>query len=621
MESGCESFLVLRNGEEPYGRPQPAGMIRNIASRVIESWYRNRLGKLVLHAAGEIHFPEIRRRITLGLKYLCEVTPPEAPSRDAKRFRQWLSETKLNSQNRWRKYYSSIPLPTTDHEQISFWDIPTLFPDFPLHRLFDFGRYQLKFNGYDNGTLPVASKTIEGTGAESFAEILKYASALQAEFAAHYFVLPWVEPERKTIYREIFNFSGQLLPGLALLADLIESTHSNAISRPGYTEMLKKSLSGFFTAVCAHGGSPADLLFMHGALCRFVDIQTSPKSKKRSIPAIREFLDALERIGSNSPIPDTVRTMLRLNPLSNLLEFGLLSDFGMLDSDTKNEIAGLFKMSISGEVTFWLANHAISGLMSPGRKPPPSEGDSDANPCEAFGRRIQNMGSLLKPLHEISPNQAEAQRLHCFLGQFYELLLDDWLMECNPKASLSHPLPPPPRPQIPSKIRFSHFSIGEENPAWHNEILEHLAQGMTFDDVAAKYAKPGIDRNAISELYWVERDSLPPAFEGRLFLVPTDGIPFHFQSQGSHYYILIRERQIPATVTFFEKIVLWTVAEGQSFRDTVTHLIKPIESLLKKIGAENTADVSDLRGLYDKAQFYLRLLEAAPEPATEVKRT
>jgi hypothetical protein len=46
--------------------------------------------------------------------------------------------------------------------------------------------------------------------------------------------------------------------------------------------------------------------------------------------------------------------------------------------------------------------------------------------------------------------------------------------------------------------------------------------------------------------------------------------------------------------------------------------MRAIELFLKKSGPENAVDVDNLRQLFEKAQFYLGLLETAPEPATEV---
>jgi len=582
-----ESLLKFQREGKSGGETPPAGPLKRLAVRSLDSWYRHRLGKSVIPAAYPIVLPEIRNRIVQVLAILSEASLPEVPQQPANSFTKWFFEARRITRRNWRTYYSMVPITQDNQQKLSFWGIPTLYADDQLDRFFDFGRFQPTFNDRISDPIQVGPEVLEGSTGASFTELIRIAQTLQVEWAANHFVLPEPEFHEGCLYGDLFRFSGQLIPGLALISDFLESLRLGAVLRPGYSEMMKESIAACFKAIAGQRGSMADLLFMHGATCKLFSFLPHP-------PGSSDFLELPAQLDSGSPISDILLTLLLHNPLSLLLQFGSLCDSALLDSATEVEIATLFEMPIGSEAIFWLANHACSNLMSSRGLPVNPEGEGTSDQIERFARRMRNMNALLGSLQKIMPGRgATAAAVRLFLIRFYELLLREWLQECDRRSFQGSPLPVPGCPGIPSKIRFSLFSLGAKHSGRCEEVESDLARGGAFNDIAAKYTDDYLERSSQGDRGWVERGSLPNVIEGPLFLFAKDGVPFHFQANGNNYYMLIRERQPPATANFFERLVLWAGTDGEALRGAALALLDPLELFLTAPDAETADDFDD----------------------------
>lgn len=537
--------------------------------------------------------------------------------------------------SKWISYYSHKPAFDIDHVKLNRWDILTLYPDFPLPSLFDFDRFMKSFpKEIQEEHYPYKKDQLnlkfEGEKDPGLWDILRAATELQSEWAARLFVQP-VAPgaDDDGFYDSLYNFSGQLLSGLMVISELVDSVNSGLIFHANCSPKLTEYLNAFLDELPQSNATFADLLFLHGAIWKLwlnINGMTDDAMAKSIINTVVSPVILSYR--RKAPIIDQFKIFLRKNPVSNLLMIDFLADTRLLNPEEKEEfpkIGWLFQTNIGEEVLFWLANYTYSGLMSsyPSVRSTCFGTDVPDAPQELFQYRVACVGQLLNSINEeIKENPKAKNRFLGFCIYFYEILLREWLLETPVKDLPLYPLPQIDKPAPPLQVKLSHISVSKSRSGHADKIRNSLKKGEPFSKLAREYSEDYVIRCSGGERGWIGRYELPYDQEPAVFLFPNDNTPFCLEIEDAYHFFLIHERKFSETTLFFERILEWTQTEEEDDDDSLgkacCSLLSPLDILLTS-PVKRSADKSDLdrlRTLYQKARFYHGLLSFSNETVT-----
>ncbi len=525
------------------------------------------------------------------------------------------------------------------------WDILTLYSEYPIPSLFDFGRFIKSFpkqirSNYDSfckdGQL---SERFKGKEDPELLEIIGALTAMHTEWVGELFIHPLnpaINDDSNKVYNSLYGFSGHLIGGLLVLSEMISSIKSGLSFQHIYAAKLKKFINDFFENIHRSNVTIADLIFLHCAVWKFwmiingITDDIKMKSNENGII----FSPKISRYQKNAPVIDQVRIFFVKNPISPLLLLDFLSDTRVLNPDEKRyftKIGCLFKRDINDDVIFWLANHVYSGLMASYMKngytcfrteiPDSSE--------KLFNYRVYCLAQILNSaFEEIGDNIKVKNRFLLLCFYFYEILLREWLQEFNIEDFSSHPLPMPDGSHIPFQVSLSHILISKSKDKSDKKklidelIIEELKNGGEFAPLAREYSEDSLNGRAGGSLGSIKIGDLPPDQEPAVFLAQEDNSLFILTTKEAYHIFHIHEREFSEKTSLFERVIQCCQRdENHEMKPGYLSLLKPLDILIKSFDQSSFSNIDKdsierFKKLYQKAQPFQRMLAFSQESIT-----